>query len=579
MGRSSTCWLVRGHMWSTATHRLLESQPKRWGTSTGKVSEVPHVSCPRGRWRQGALQHEHQLETFRSRCRTKCKWGLPTRSSGCSRLWQFSARMTKQKLEVALKKAQTQAVVPPVSEQIEHTQKSIEHAKKWVVLADAHVQWARSATRSCWRQKNVLRDHAWRLRGPRPLFPTQQRRCRVHNSSTGASSTSPAWLHISDSGFCSETPTETRIFLFMHRGHRVDVGSADGHARGDRERQCGRGGQNVEFGGPTQFVPAQGGWIQGAMQRQSMGTGAVQWERQAQDHRNLCCGDEALSLFLPFGIWFPESNSLRCPQLWTATRSHLCPVKFVHSSSQRQHQGTLRSNSLGAALGLAGVSHDSPRTPNVHISGFRRLERDKKKREWGRKREKETAKFWGPTLPGPIFLGWAPPFGPHHDTHTQIQMDWPKMDWPKLDWPKSVPSQNTSEAPGPKCERKWACSATHDWFNTTFFLKKKRSIASRVDTLQVLNGCLPPFLMLFQPGRPRSRARQATPLRPHACSSAIMLNALCTPECCAPCLARELLLELATHCPWLLHPVIMQSADCDGGNVRRIWWHLGQRTG
>ena len=52
-----------------------------------------------------------------------------------------------------------------------------------------------------------------------------------------------------------------------------------------------------------------------AMQRQSMGTGAVQWERQAQDHRNLCCGVEALSLFLPFGIWFPESNSLRCPQL------------------------------------------------------------------------------------------------------------------------------------------------------------------------------------------------------------------------------------------------------------------------
>ena len=37
----------------------------------------------------------------------------------------------------------------------------------------------------------------------------------------------------------------------QRRGHRVDVGSADGHPRGDCERQCGRGGQIVEFGGPS----------------------------------------------------------------------------------------------------------------------------------------------------------------------------------------------------------------------------------------------------------------------------------------------------------------------------------------
>ena len=54
---------------------------------------------------------------------------------------------------------------------------------------------------------------------------------------TGASSTSPARLHISVSLFHSETPTETRRFRpFMHRGgHRVEVGPADGHeiARGN----------------------------------------------------------------------------------------------------------------------------------------------------------------------------------------------------------------------------------------------------------------------------------------------------------------------------------------------------------
>ena len=30
---------------------------------------------------------------------------------------------------------------------------------------------------------------------------------------------------------------------------------------------------------------------------------------------------------------------------------------------------------------------------------------------------------------------------------------------------------NTSQAPGPECDRRWACSTAHDWFNTTFFLK------------------------------------------------------------------------------------------------------------
>ena len=136
--------------------------------------------------------------------------------------------------------------------------------------------------------------------------------------------------------------------------------------------------------------------------------------------------------------------------------------------------------------GPAGLAHDSPRTPNVHISGPRRFKHHqnstkKTKREEKRikncggrgKKKREIlgphpsghhssgphpsgphnfgpSLFWvwpppfgappfgappfglrGPTISGPtLCLGVAPhPLGPHHDTK---QMDWPKLDWPQL---------------------------------------------------------------------------------------------------------------------------------------------------
>ena len=67
-------------------------------------------------------------------------------------------------LEVALKKGQAQAVVPQVSEQIEHTQKSSSARRNgWCLqrsTVSGHKTGRSSATRSCWRQKNVLRDCA-----------------------------------------------------------------------------------------------------------------------------------------------------------------------------------------------------------------------------------------------------------------------------------------------------------------------------------------------------------------------------------------------------------------------------------
>ena len=97
--------------------------------------------------------------------------------------------------------------------------------------------------------------------------------------------------------------------------------------------------------------------------------------------------------------------------------------------------GQLGTSNVLVFAGAAGASHDSPRTPNVHISGPRRFKHHqnstkKTKREsklW-REREKKSAKFWAPTLrgstlphpSGPHPSGPHPlgphPLGPHHDT-------------------------------------------------------------------------------------------------------------------------------------------------------------------
>ena len=83
MGRRgcSTCGLVRGH--SSRPHTVSwSSQPKGWVKAQGKSLRCLRCLGPRGRWRQASTGD------------------LPQSS--------------RTKLEVALKKAQAQAVVPPV---------------------------------------------------------------------------------------------------------------------------------------------------------------------------------------------------------------------------------------------------------------------------------------------------------------------------------------------------------------------------------------------------------------------------------------------------------------------------------
>ena len=62
---------------------------------------------------------------------------------------------------------------------------------------------------------------------------------------------------------------------------------------------------------------------------------------------------------------------------------------------------------------------------------------------------------------------------------------------------KDTRTKRLSEGPDPECARKWACTAAHDWFNTTFFLKwcsedDEAQYCQPCGHSQVLNGCLPP---------------------------------------------------------------------------------------
>ena len=98
--------------------------------------------------------------------RTKCWWGLRTRSPGCKSALAVLGEddeTERSALEVALKKAQAQAVVPPCRSS-EDTQKFIERAKKRVVLADEYVQWAQEWKVECDKELLEAEERLARLR-------------------------------------------------------------------------------------------------------------------------------------------------------------------------------------------------------------------------------------------------------------------------------------------------------------------------------------------------------------------------------------------------------------------------------
>ena len=114
--------------------------------------------------------------------RTKCGWALPPRSPGYSQLWQFGEddAVERSALEAALKKAQTQAVIPPVAERIEQTQKFIERARKRVSVAEEYVQWAQDWKVECEKELSEAEERLWRLR-----FEAERPVAAVPDSATG----------------------------------------------------------------------------------------------------------------------------------------------------------------------------------------------------------------------------------------------------------------------------------------------------------------------------------------------------------------------------------------------------------
>ena len=138
---------------------------------------MPQVSGLRGRWRQGAPQRVRQPEISRSRRNPdEVRVGASnkiTRLQSALAVLGEDDETERSALEVALKKAQAQAVVPPVSEQIEDTQKFIECARKRVVLADEYVQWAQEWKVECDKELLEAEERLARLRmeAERPASP------------------------------------------------------------------------------------------------------------------------------------------------------------------------------------------------------------------------------------------------------------------------------------------------------------------------------------------------------------------------------------------------------------------------
>ena len=173
----------------------------------------PSVRSIRGRWRQG----DPQPEIFRSRrYPDEVRVGKITRLQSALAVLGEDDEIERSTLEVAIKKAQAQAVVPLVSEQIEDTQKFIERANKRVVLVDEYVQWAQEWKVECDKEFAGGRRTSCKI-ARAPGSASNGGATSTASACTGASSTSPARLCASVSGFHSETPSETRRFrVFLH---------------------------------------------------------------------------------------------------------------------------------------------------------------------------------------------------------------------------------------------------------------------------------------------------------------------------------------------------------------------------
>ena len=236
--------------------------------------------------------------------RTKCGWASNkiTRLQSALAVLGEDDETERSTLEVALKKAQAQAVVPPVSEQIEDTQKFIERAKKRVVLADEYVQWAQEWEVECDKELLEAEERLARLRmeAERPTLPVPDPATEVqrlqhqlaqaqaqllqHGSTTVSPGSTAKRPRKREDSVCS--CTKEVIEWISDRQMDIQEEIARGNAAevarlSSLVVQAATSLQPLQPSMVAQFVPSPGsGMIQGLGgqhdQRQSMGTGAVE---------------------------------------------------------------------------------------------------------------------------------------------------------------------------------------------------------------------------------------------------------------------------------------------------------------
>ena len=129
------------------------TQPKGKGKGNGRHPQEPQAAVVRGRWRQGPPPQVRQPGVVPDRRTPDQVWAGA--SSKIVRLQSAIAALgeddnvERSALDAALKKAQAQAVVPAVTEQIAQTEKFIERAKRRVTHAEEYVQWAQEWKVQC----------------------------------------------------------------------------------------------------------------------------------------------------------------------------------------------------------------------------------------------------------------------------------------------------------------------------------------------------------------------------------------------------------------------------------------------
>ena len=127
---------------------------------------------PRGRWRRQSPDSSYGQPGQRFQPSTRGLAPEEVRQEAATKIARLEAALLtlgpedqteKAVLEVSLRKARQQAIVPPVADQIEHTTKFLERAKKRLSNAAEWVQWAQDWHSQCSKDITEAEERLARL--------------------------------------------------------------------------------------------------------------------------------------------------------------------------------------------------------------------------------------------------------------------------------------------------------------------------------------------------------------------------------------------------------------------------------